>query len=348
MIKGDLLQNVKAMSRCILFLGILFILQVSHSCVSSKQFNEVQNENQKLRDERDILKAENEKLSVANTEMTSRLKKREDEVSQLTKKLEQKEDELETINKNYQLLNRGYFELQQAQEELMKGNNRETRRLLRQLQETQADLQAREDELRGIEKSLDSRKRDLEEMQYEVQKRNERLAELESALQEKDAMMAELKDKVSNALLGFENNGLTITQRNGMVYVSMEEKLLFQTGSYAVDPRGVQALRNLSRVLERNTDIHIMVEGHTDNVPYRSSGGHIQDNWDLSVKRATSIVRILLENSSIDPKRITASGRGEFYPIEPNTTAEARQKNRRTEIILTPDLEKLYQILQSY
>jgi chemotaxis protein MotB len=195
---------------------------------------------------------------------------------------------------------------------------------------------------------VDSRKRALEEMQYEVQKRNERLAELESALQEKDAMMAELKNKVSDALLGFENNGLTITQRNGMVYVSMEEKLLFQTGSYAVDPRGVEALENLGRVLERNPDIHIMVEGHTDNVPYRSSSGQIQDNWDLSVKRATSIVRILLDHSNIDPKRITASGRGEFYPIEPNTTSEARQKNRRTEIILTPDLEKLYQLLQTY
>jgi len=329
-------------------LVVLTIFAVGNSCVSSKQFKEVQNENTKLRDEREMLKAENEKLSVSNTEMTSRLQKLEEELAQLTRELEQKEDELETVNKNYQLLNRGYFELQQAQEELMKGNNRETRRLLRQLQETQEDLQAREDELRNIEKSLDLRKRDLEEMQYEVQKRNERLAELESALQEKDAMMAELKNKVSDALLGFENNGLTITQRNGMVYVSMEEKLLFQTGSYAVDPRGAEALRNLSRVLERNPDIHIMVEGHTDNVPYRSGGGHIQDNWDLSVKRATSIVRILLEGSSIDPKRITASGRGEFYPIEPNTNPESRQKNRRTEIILTPDLEKLYQILQSY
>ncbi len=128
----------------------------------------------------------------------------------------------------------------------------------------------------------------------------------------------------------------------------MDEKLLFQTGSYAVDPRGVEAIRNLAEVLEQNRDIYVLVEGHTDNVPYRSSGGHIQDNWDLSVKRATSIVRILLENSNIDPVRVTAAGRGEFFPVDPLNTIEARQKNRRTEIILIPDLDKLYNILEGY
>ncbi len=185
-------------------------------------------------------------------------------------------------------------------------------------------------------------------MQYEVEKRNERLQELEIALKQKDAMMAELKSKVSSALLGFENNGLTITQKNGKVYVSMDEKLLFQTGSYAVDPRGVEAIKNLAKVLEQNRGIQVLVEGHTDNVPYRSGGGHIQDNWDLSVKRATSIVRILLEHSNIDPERVTAAGRGEFFPVDPANTTEAKQKNRRTEIILIPDMDKLYDILEGY
>ncbi len=332
----------------VLFAGILFLSFIQYSCVSSKQFNEVQTENQKLQDERDILVAENEKLNVANTEMSSKLNKLEDEVAQLTNELQQKKEELDAVSKNYQLLNRGYFELQQAQEELMKGNNRETRRLLKQLQETQADLQIREDELRNLEKSLEIRKRDLEEMQFEARKRNERLEDLESALRQKDALMTELKSKVSSALLGFENDGLTVTQKNGMVYVSMEEKLLFKTGSFTVDPRGAEAIRNIAQVLERNPEIHVMIEGHTDNVSYRSSGGPIQDNWDLSVKRATAIVRILLNSASIEPGRVTASGRGEYFPVDPSNSPEARRKNRRTEIILTPDLEKLYRILESY
>ena len=327
---------------------LILAVTASFSCVSSKQFNDIQEKNHKLQDERDMLKAENHKLTVSNTEISSKIKGMEDELENLKREKALKEDEYESLNKNYQLLKRGYNDLKQAQEELARGNDRETRRLLKQLQVTQEDLQLREDELRKLEKSVNEKKRSLEEMQYEVEKRNERLLELEAALKQKDAMLIELKDKVSRALLGFENNGLTITQKNGKVYVSMDEKLLFQTGSYAVDPRGIEAIKNLAEVLEQNRDISILVEGHTDNVPYRSNGGHIQDNWDLSVKRATSIVRILLENSTIDPDRVTAAGRGEFFPVDSSNTAEARQKNRRTEIILIPDLDKLYNILESY
>jgi chemotaxis protein MotB len=126
----------------------------------------------------------------------------------------------------------------------------------------------------------------------------------------------------------------------------MDEKLLFQTGSIEVDPRGVEALKKLAGVLENNRDIKITVEGHTDDVPVRTNPSYA-DNWDLSVKRATSIVRIILDNSSIDPTRLVASGRGEFLPIDKAKTAEARQKNRRTEIILTPRLDELYNLIES-
>ncbi len=298
-----------------------------------------------VRSERDNLLAENEKLTVTNTEISSQISKLKDEWERLSREQESRAEELDRMEKEYQLMKRGYFDLQRAQEELVKGNNRETRRLLKELQNTQEDLQAREDMLRELEKSLGEKKRNLEELQYEVEKRNARLLELEQILNQKDEMMAEIKSKVSRALLGFENNGLTITQKNGNVYVSMDEKLLFKSGSWTVDQRGVQAIRNIADVLEQNTDINIMIEGHTDNVSYNSKSGQIQDNWDLSVKRATSIVKILLDNSTIDPKRVTASGRGEFYPLDLSNTAEARQKNRRTEIILTPNLDELYKIL---
>jgi chemotaxis protein MotB len=127
--------------------------------------------------------------------------------------------------------------------------------------------------------------------------------------------------------------------------VSLEEKLLFPSGSIVVDPKGAMALKKLAEVLEKNPEISITIEGHTDDVPV-IPGSSFRDNWDLSVLRATSVVRILLEGTTIDPKRLTASGRGEFFPVDPSKTAEARQKNRRTEIILSPKLEVLYKLIE--
>jgi len=322
-----------------------FLILISYSCVSPKQFKEVQEQGQKYLDERDMLKAENEKLSVDNTEFGARVKSLEKEIEKMVNDSSDRASEFKSLQRDYQRIRRDYLDLQNSQEELVKGNNRETRRLLKQLQATQEDLQSREDQLRELEKSLNAKKRNLEELQYEVEKRNEKLVELEGMLDQKDQMMKLLKKAVSDALLGFENNELSVTHKDGKIYVSLEEKLLFKTGSWTVDPRGVQAITRLARVLQENPEINVMIEGHTDNIPYRSNGKQIQDNWDLSVKRATSIVRILLQNSSIDPKRITAAGRGEFYPVDPANTPEARRKNRRTEIILAPDYSKLYNLL---
>ena len=151
-------------------------------------------------------------------------------------------------------------------------------------------------------------------------------------------IVQDLKNKVSEALLGFENNGLTVSNRNGKVYVSLDEKLLFKTASWDIDANGRNALKKLAGVLEKNPDIQVTIEGHTDNVPYKPGSGQLKDNWDLSVKRATTVVRVLLEGSKIKPERLTATGRSEYLPVEAGNTPEARQKNRRTEIILTPDL----------
>ena len=168
---------------------------------------------------------------------------------------------------------------------------------------------------------------------------------MENMLQRKDALMNDLKTSVSNALMGFEGQGLTVTQRNGKVYVSLEEKLLFSTGSFKVDPNGERAIRQLAGALAKNPEIGIMIEGHTDDVPFRM-GSSIKDNWDLSVMRATSIVRILQGAADIDPDRITVAGRGEYLPIDSSDSPEARRKNRRTEIILSPNLDELYKLLE--
>jgi len=214
------------------------------------------------------------------------------------------------------------------------------------LQSAQQDLIAKEDRLRELEDNASRKMVDLERLRAELEVRNQRLIELEQILNAKDAQMNSLKDAISAALYGFEKEGLSVYTKNGMLYVSMDEKLLFQTGSITVDPRGVEALKTLAGVLENNRDIKINVEGHTDDVPVRANAS-FADNWDLSVKRATSIVRILLDNSSINPTRLTASGRGEFLPIDDAGSVEARQRNRRTEIILTPRLDELYNLLES-
>jgi chemotaxis protein MotB len=217
--------------------------------------------------------------------------------------------------------------------------------LLNELQSTQEDLAVKQQLLKELEANVASQRQDVNRLQAELEARNARLMEMEEMLYEKDRVMEDLREKVAEALLGFEGQGLTVTRRDGNVYVSLEEQLLFRTGSTVVDPKGVRALQQLAVVLANNPDINIMIEGHTDDVPFRK-GASIKDNWDLSVMRATSIVRILMDAASIDPTRITAAGRGEFLPVDAADTPEARRKNRRTEIILSPDLSELYRILE--
>lgn len=188
--------------------------------------------------------------------------------------------------------------------------------------------------------------RELENSQRALDERSRKVAELEALLKNREDAIESIRRKVANALTGFDGNGLSISIRNGNVYVSMEDKLLFRSGSFEIDPNGARAVRELSTVLAQNPDINVMVEGHTDDVPYRGSG-NLQDNLDLSAKRATTVTRILLENPGITPSRIIAAGRGESLPVEASKTAEARTRNRRTEIILTPKLDELLQIMES-
>ena len=328
---------------------VIFSIVIStvFSCVPTRQFNDIQKKNRKLLTEKDLLKSENQKFSVENKELTSEFKSLEGKIKEIEKQHRDKTEECDMLMKDFNRVNRQYVDLHKAQEELIKGNDKETRRLLKQLQVTQESLQEKEDELRELEVSLSNKKQNLEELLFELDQRNARLIELEKILQKKDSVVLALKDKVSSALMGFEKDGLTVTLKNGKVYVSLEEKLLFGTGSTTVSRNGVDALRKLGRVLERNTDINIMIEGHTDDVPYKTNSGPIKDNWDLSVKRATAVVRILLDNSSINPKRLIAGGRGEFMPVDQVKTTEARRKNRRTEIILTPKLDELFRILEN-
>jgi chemotaxis protein MotB len=250
-------------------------------------------------------------------------------------------------------INELYNTLLENSDRLRQGADAEAQKTLGLLQETRSELQRKEDELRELEASLNKERANLEGLstqleikEAEINRKNAQVQELQSILNRKDSVVNALRQKVSNALLGFEGDGLTVTKKNGKVYVSLEEQLLFKSGQWSVDPKGKDALKKLAALLVQNPDINVMIEGHTDDVPF-SGRSSIEDNWDLSVKRATSIVKILLENKDLAPTRLIASGRGEFLPIDPRETTEARRKNRRTEIILTPKLDELFELLEA-
>jgi chemotaxis protein MotB len=171
------------------------------------------------------------------------------------------------------------------------------------------------------------------------------LQELENLIAAKEASMKKLKETLSNALNGFEGKGLTVEQKNGKVYVSMENKLLFNSGSYAVGSEGKKAVIEVGKVLGDNPEIAVLIEGHTDNDAFTASGP-IADNWDLSTKRATAIVSILSENKKVNKQNLTAAGRSEYAPLGSNSTADGKAKNRRIEIILTPRLDEIAEMLK--
>lgn len=178
----------------------------------------------------------------------------------------------------------------------------------------------------------------------ELEEREQTINELQDMIASQQRRVQEILGSVKDALLGFSNDELTISEKDGKIYIAMSDKLLFSSGSAKVDKRGEQALAQLAEVLNKQTDIDIAIEGHTDSKPIHTA--QFSDNWDLSVIRATSVVRILTQKYNVNPLQIQPSGRGEFMPVADNESAEGRAKNRRTEIIIAPKLDKLYQILQ--
>lgn len=310
------------------FLIAVFSIFLISSCVSSKvhkdlqaQYDSLDSRYNKLSGDLKETRSKGEKDLASLREDYNTLRSERD---QLELKLKNTESELENLKISYDAL-------EANSSSALSENSKRNRSLLAELDEK--------------EKSLKEEQARLEKLQKDLTSRSNRINELEGLIAAKDAKMNALKTAVSNALTNFEGKGLTVEQRDGKVYVSMENKLLFQSGSWTVNSEGRKAVQQLGEVLGQNPDIAVLIEGHTDNVPYGGSG-QLKDNWDLSTKRATSIVQILRENSSIDPVNLTAAGRGEFAPIAPNTTAEGKAKNRRIEVILTPKLDEISQLLE--
>lgn len=180
--------------------------------------------------------------------------------------------------------------------------------------------------------------------QEQIAEQQRRLEQLQALIDQQRKNTEQLRAKINAALVGFNSNELTVSTKNGKVYVSLQENLLFPSGSAVVNPKGKQALGKLAEVLNTNSNINVDIEGHTDSIPIR---GKYEDNWALSVARSTAIVRILTDTYKVDPTRVTASGRSRYEPVETNSTAEGRARNRRTEIILEPKLDELMQLIQS-
>ena len=185
----------------------------------------------------------------------------------------------------------------------------------------------------------------LNQKKNELNERERTINELQQTINAQNEKVRKLLSSVKDALLGFSSDELTVREKDGKVYVAMSDKLLFQSGSARLDKRGEEALGKLAEVLNKQTDIDVFIEGHTDNKPINTV--QFKDNWDLGVIRATSVVRILIKNYNVNPLQIQPSGRGEYMPVDDNETAEGRSKNRRTEIIMAPKLDKLFQMLQS-
>ncbi len=326
---------------------LIILLALGSSCVPARKFEDLQERHRTAEAENRQLKEKTETLSSENEELKDRLARLEKAREDLTGDTTRYGRQLRMINEHYEQLNDSYMTLMGQKEKLLEGKSIETQQILARLQETQEDLQRREDQLRAASRQMDEKEQNLNRLMAEISDKEVRLNELEDILSRQDSVVNALRNTVSNALLGFQDNGLSVEIKNGKVYVSLEESLLFATGSTRVDSRGESALKELAAVLEKNPDINVLIEGHTDDVPFRP-GSQIQDNWDLSVLRATAIVRILKKHgSNIDPQRLVAAGRGEYHPLDPDKTPEARAKNRRTEIILTPQLDELFQIIET-
>ena len=305
-------------------------LVVITSCVSPKVYKDLEAKYADLKSENRKLSKENQALLNAKTAAENELKQLKLTYDEAVSQRDKLEGEYNATKASLDNLKSSYDALEQNSSKAIAENSQKNRELL-------AQLEAKEQALAAENARLEKLKRELED-------RSNRVAELEKVIADKDAAMTALKEAISRALTDFEGKGLTVEQRDGKVYVSMENKLLFSSGSWAVGTEGRRAVQQLGSVLGDNPDIAVLIEGHTDNVPY-SGNGPLTTNWDLSTKRATSIVNILRENSSISPENLTAAGRGEYAPVASNDTPEDRAKNRRIEVILTPKLDELSRLL---
>lgn len=314
---------------------IFLLVAVLVGCVPIKKYRELESNYNKCMEEQSLYKSkaldyENQlkELNVQLGQMKSEIDSLKSDTTWLGQEIRSLKVDLQKTQETNQALENKYAQM-------VTQGNAENAKLMNELEATRIDLQNKEDRLTQLEKELNARSRALDE-------KEKRINELEQIIASKDEAVRMLKEKIASALRGFADKGITVEERDGRIFIRMEAQLLFASGKTEVSKEGQVALIDLAKVLETQKDIDILVEGHTDVDPMQSNASP-KDNWELSVLRATSVVKIMLANSNMDPKCITAGGRSEFIPVDPNDKA----KNRRIEIIITPDLSSLFELIST-
>jgi chemotaxis protein MotB len=312
-----------------LFVTIIFLSLTLSSCiVTKKKYDDLLA--QKVRLDADVADRDS-LLAKANADLRDlddRAKKLTTDTTSLGQDVRAKSAKLAEMDKEYAQLNSYYKNLLTSSGKL----NR--------------DMAQQQEQLLAIQQNLERTRKTNDSLSVSLEDREKKVRELENVMAAKDKAVLDLKNNISKALLNFKENDLTVHVKNGKVYVSLAEQLLFASGSTEVDAKGVSALQQLAKAIKDQRDIHIMVEGHTDNVPISKKSQYMNDNWDLSVMRATSITKILTK-AGVAPNQVTAAGKGEYVPLAANSSPQNKQKNRRTEIIITPNLDELFKILET-
>ena len=309
----------------------LVVLGLMTSCVSKKVYNDLEARFADLKKDNRNMSIQNDSLSKAKNKLNLSYAALKSDYDKLKAERDKLADDYASTSKNLKIFQDSYQALEKNSDESLQANMAQNRELLAQLE--------------AKEKALAEEKDRLSKLNSDLKDRSDRVNELESMIAAKEAAMKKLKETLSKSLKAFEGKGLTVQQKDGKVYVSMENKLLFESGSWAVGPEGKKAVVAVGKVLGDNPEIAVLIEGHTDNDKFGGAMGQIENNWDLSTKRATAIVTILSDNKSVKKENLTAAGRGEFAPLMTNDSAEGKAKNRRIEIILTPKLDEVSKIL---
>ena len=316
-------------------LQFFIVLLLISACVPAKKYKDLLEREKVCSEELAKFKKSSGEYESLSKDLQTKFANASRDLSKLIQDTTALGSKYRLLLRDYNIIDGEYKSLQKSFDKLKNLSARETAELQNQLEAKNNELQIKEDALLKLDQELKEKQRLLIE-------REKRVNELEEAIRKKEAAVQLLKAKVANALRGFENQGLSVVQKNGKIYVSLEAKLLFKSGSTFVEEEGVRALVELGKALESEKDLEIIVEGHTDTDKLNSSSSP-KNNWELSVLRATSVVQILLNNSSMTPSQIMAGGRGEFLPIDVSDKA----KNRRIEVIISPNLNELFEIISN-
>lgn len=308
------------------------------SCVSANKYERLNAEKVKYQGESEQCRRDLEKLSAD-------FQKTNEELAGLTKRLNRLTVDSASMAVDFDRAQKLYKDLNNTYESLLKNHERLASNSAAEQSKLSKDLALREKEIMAIESNLVEAQQKVRKLNDDLISREKKVQELENILKEKEKSVNALRSQISDALLSFKESDLTVQVKNGKVYVSLSEDLLFKSGSYSVDNKGRDAIKKVAGVLKTQKEVNILVEGHTDDVPITKGTAGMQDNWDLSALRANAIVRIL-QNEGVPAENLSAAGRSQYNPIDPAKTSAARQKNRRTELILTPRLDDLFKILE--